>query len=87
MPYIAVMSSRPELAAVIALITLGCASKVETTQNADWQRQMKIQEALVGERRIGADEQTSRWMREQARALEVGEPGAAQNPNRVKTPQ
>jgi hypothetical protein len=39
-----VMSFRPELAAIIALIMLGCAAKEETTQTADWQRQAKYQD-------------------------------------------
>ena len=47
------MSSRPELAVVIALMMLGCAPKEQTTQNADWQRQAAHQDQFMGDKRLG----------------------------------
>ena len=47
------MSSRPGLAAVIALMMLGCATKEETTQTTDWHGQAKYLDEYMSDRRIG----------------------------------
>jgi hypothetical protein len=51
--YLAFMSSRPGLAAVIALMVLGCATKEETTQTTDWHGQAKYLDEYMRDRRFG----------------------------------
>jgi hypothetical protein len=60
------MSSRPGLAAVVALGILGCATKEQTTQTAEWQRQAKQQDQFMGDKRVGvSDPGGTRQLRKQ----------------------
>jgi hypothetical protein len=47
------MSSRHGLAAIFALMMLGCATKQETTQTAQWERQAEHQDEFMGDKRLG----------------------------------